>query len=330
MPVPSITLALDDLYTTTWQRRLPGVFDNIFNSAAFWFWLRDKGKLRPVTGGRVIEVNVMYGSNDTVQWIGRGGTVAMNDFKQLSVAQYQWRYLVANILRFWTEEQQNAGSARIIDWVRSKLDNTEESLITELEAKLAAGQGSDDVPYPAIDGLQYLVPDSANVASANFAAGGIDPSTNSWWRNQAIDMTGLSFAINGLDKMRHLLNLCMNNRRMDAPDIIVSDMDSYELYEAAVVPMLRIQSNKLADAGFTNQTYKNIPMIWSPSITQRMYFLNTRFIEFIYDPNSFFDMTPWKDIPNQVNDRAAQIATACTFTVSRRRCQGVLSTIDTP
>jgi hypothetical protein len=324
---PSFTQALDDLYTTTWQKRLPGVFDNIFQSAAFWYWLKDKGKIRPMRGGRFLEVNLQYGKNTTTQWITRGGTVAMNDFKFLTVAQYNWRYLVANILRFWIDEQQNSSDSKIVDWVNAKLDNTEEALVDNLETALTGGAGS---ATNQIDGLQFLVPDAANVASASFNAGGIDPSVYTWWQNQAITMAGLSFAINGIANMRHLLNLCMNNRRMDAPDIILSDMLSYEYYEDAVLPMLRIGNTKLADAGFENQTFKRIPMVWTPAITARMYYLNTRFIEFIYDPSAFFDMTDWKPIPDQVDDRAAQVKLACSFVTSRRRVLGVLDTINTP
>jgi hypothetical protein len=327
--VNSLTVALDDLYTTTWQKRLPGVFDNIFSAAPFWFWMKDKGKLNPQRGGRNIETNLQYGTNTTTSWIARGGTVAMTDFKFLTVAIFQWRYLVSNILRFGIDEQQNSGEERIIDWVTAKLDNTEDSLITELETRLAGGVGGTNNP-PNIDGLQFLVPDAANVASSSFNAGGIDPSTNTWWQNQAIAMTGSSFAVNGITNMRHMVNLCMNNRRMDAPDIILSDMSSYEYYEDAVLPMLRLSNTKLAEAGFESQTFKRIPMVWSPAITGRMYFLNTRFIQFVYDPGYFFDMTEWKAIPNQVNDRAAQVMLACSFLTNRRRVLGVINGIDTP
>jgi hypothetical protein len=55
-----------------------------------------------------------------------------------------------------------------------------------------------------------------------------------------------------------------------------------------------------------------------------MYFLNTNFLYLQYDPQMYFDMTEWKPIPAQVNDRVAQIITACNLTVARRRCQGVL------
>lgn len=323
------TQALDDLYTTTWQKRLPGVFDNVFTAAPFWFWLKDKGKLKPTRGGRFLETNLEYGQNNTVQWISRGGTVAMNDFKFLTVAQYNWAYLTANILRFGVDEQQNSGDARVIDWVNAKLNNTEESLISTLETTLAGGNGATANP-PSISGLQFLVPDSANVASGSYNAGGIDPSVYTWWQNQATSLTGKSFAVNGISAMRHMLNLCMNNRRMDAPDILLTDMATYEYYEDAVLPMLRISNNKLADAGFDNQTYKRVPMVWSPALSQRMYFLNTRFIEFVYDPGYFFDMTAWKEIPNQVNDRAAQVLLACSFMTNRRRVLGVIDTIDTP
>ena len=85
----------------------------------------------------------------------------------------------------------------------------------------------------------------------------------------------------------------------------------------------------MADAGFTNQTFKGIPMVWAPSISQKMYFLNTRYLYMNYDPRLNMDMTSWKEIPNQVNDRVAQIMLACEFTVSRRKCQGVIHTINT-
>ena len=82
-------------------------------------------------------------------------------------------------------------------------------------------------------------------------------------------------------------------------------------------------------------------MIWSPAIAPtdgnvvgtsnegRMYFLNTRFLKFIYDPMLFFDMTRWKDIPGQINDRTAQIILAGNLVSNRRRTHGVMFGIDT-
>ena len=144
--VNQFTQALDDLYTTTWQKRLPGVFDNVFAATPFWFWLKDKGKMKPVRGGRFLETNLEYGTNTTVQWISRGGTVNLSDFRFLTVGQYNWRYLVANIMRYGVDEQQNSGDAQIINWVNAKLNNTEESLVSVLESTLSAGSGGATSP----------------------------------------------------------------------------------------------------------------------------------------------------------------------------------------
>ena len=161
--------------------------------------------------------------------------------------------------------------------------------------------------------------------------GGINQSTYSWWRNKSKDMTGRSFATYGEADMRTMLNDVSNNMTMDTPDIIVSGQTPYEYYEDTQMGYVQIVNKKLGDAGFQNIQFKGIPMIWSPSIANtRMYFLNTNYIKFAYDPAMYFDMTEWKPIPDQVNDRAAQIITACSFKISRRRCQGVLYNIDTP
>jgi len=301
------------------------VADQIFDATPFWFWLKDKGHLKTEEGGRFITEPLQYDKNDNIKWIGKGGTVPLNDFEFLTVAQYFWRYLVASIVRFGVDDQQNRGKNQIINLMNSKLENTQNGLVSEMESRLFAASGAADI---AIDGLQLLVADDP---TASATIGGIDQSTNTWWRNKTKNMTGLSFAANGVAEMRTMLNNTMNNLKMDAPDIILSGQTPYEFYEDIVLDHYRVTNNKLADAGFQNQTFKGIPMVWSPSCSnQRMYFLNTKFIYFVYDPMMYFDMTEWKPIPDQVNDRAAQIILAGAFTIARRRCQGVLHTIDTP
>lgn len=329
----SLSEALDNLYTTTWQNMKDTVRDNIFNALPFWFWLKEKGRMESVEGGRWLSEPLQYDKADTVRWIGKGGTAPMNDFQFLTTAKYDWRYLVGSVMRFGIDDQQNRGKNEIINLMSTKLSNVQNSLATEMETRLFGGAGTVSAgtttdTNPAFDGLQFLVPDDPTAAANN--AGGIDPSTYTWWRSQATNMTGKSFASYGISYMRTLMNNCMNNLKMDAPDLILSGQTPYEYYEDSVLPIYRITDNKLADMGFDNIKYKGRPMMWSPSCANtRMYMLNTNFIKFVYDPMMMMDMTSWKDIPNQVNDRVAQIITACTFKVSRRRCQGVLYNIDT-
>ena len=60
-----------------------------------------------------------------------------------------------------------------------------------------------------------------------------------------------------------------------------------------------------------------------------MYFLNTRFLKFKFDPMLNFDMTAWKEIPDQINDRAAQVILAGQLMTGRRRVHGILHQMDT-
>jgi hypothetical protein len=331
----TLTEVLDNLYTSTWQNMKSTLVDNIFSATPFWFWLKDKGKLEPVEGGRFLTEPLQFATNDNIGWIGKGGTVSLQDFQFMTIAQFSWRYLVGSLVRFGVDDQQNRGKNEIISLMNSKMENTKMSLITELETRLAGAAGTvtagtTTANGASIDGLQWLVPDDPT--SASNTVGGIDPSAgqNTWWRNQATNATGKSFATYGVSLMRTMLNNCMNNLKMDAPDIILSGQTPYEYYEDNTLTYYRTSNNKLTDLGFQNIVYKGIPMIWAPSVANtRMYFLNTNFIKFAYDPMMFFDMTEWKAIPDQVNDRAAQIITAGAFKISRRKCQGVIYNIDT-
>ena len=134
-----------------------------------------------------------------------------------------------------------------------------------------------------------------------------------------------------------MVNNCSNNLRQDMPDIIVTGQNPFELYWEETLEQKRIHNQTLGDAGFQNVEFRGIPMVWSPQVASsdiittagRMYFLNTKFLKFKYDPMMFFDMTEWKAIPDQINDRAAQVIIAGNLMTNRRKVQGVIHTIDT-
>lgn len=320
----SLTEALDTFYASTWQHMREEIIDNVFNMTPFWFWLKSKNKLRSVSGGRHILETLEYAENDGVGFIGKGGTTPMNDREFITNAVFDWRYLQAPIVRFGIDDQKNRGKTRIFELAKAKMSNAEESLVTVLETTLFAGAGAEG---GAFDGLQLLV---ANDPTTSTLVGNVNQQTDSWWRNKTDTMAGVSFATNGTARMRTMVNNCMNNRRMDRPDIIVTTQFVHEQYEDNILDKFQINDKNLTDLGFENLMFKKIPVVWSPScLTGAMYFLCTRFLSFIYDPALFFDMTEWKAIPDQINDRIAQIMTACSFTTNRRRVHGVIHTINT-
>ncbi len=322
----TLSEALDNLYTTTWQNMKSTVVDQIFDATPFWFWMKANGALESVMGGRFLTEPLRYAKSERVKFIGRGGTVSLSDQEFLTEAVEDWKYLVDSIVRFGVDDQKNRGKNRIISLMNAKLSNSRDSLVDKIEEILPLDNTADALAFV---GLQTLIADDP---TATLVVHGIDQgvAANSWWRNQTKDMTGLSFAINGHAEMRTMLNNTSNNIRNDTPNIILSGQTPYEFYEDTVVEQKRIVNKKLGDAGFENIQFKGVPMIWSPSVAAtRMYFLNTKFLKFKFDPSLNFDMTEWKAIPDQVNDRAAQIILAGNLMTSRRRVHGVLHTIDT-
>jgi hypothetical protein len=323
MAHPTLNEQLDTLYTTTWEHRKAKAHDNIFTATPFWFWMKEKGKFRTEIGGRFIMEPLEYAKNESIEWITKGQAVSLEDFEFLTESKWDWRYLTGSIVRFGIDDQQNRGRAQIIKLMTRKMDNLDNSMIDTLETALFAAQSGN-----SIEGLQNLVPDTG--VSSSDDAGGIPPATYTWFANKQTSATGRSFAVYGFGDMRSLLNECSQSRQLDRPDIIICGQTPYEYYEDETMEQKQIVNKKLGDAGFTNVEFKGIPMVYSPACSDaRMYFLNTNFLYFTYDPGMNFDLTEWKPIPDQVNDRAAQTILACALMVTRRLCQGVYHTIDT-
>ena len=320
--IGTLSEQLDNLYTTTWYHRKDNVADQVFDAYPLIKWMKSKGRMKSLSGGRRIETPLEYGENANIQWITKGDTVPLNDYEFMTIAQWNWHYLTGSMVRFGVDDQQNRSKMAIINLMNAKLNNTRKGLTKELETRLFSTAGGDD----GIDGLRLLVADDPTTSTS---IGGINQNTYDWWRNKTKDLTGLSATTWLTFYMRQMLNNVSNNFQEEMPDIIVTGQQAFEFYEDNILDFYRTFSNKMGDLGIRNIEFKGIPMVWSPSCGTRMYFLNTDYLMFFYDPMWFFEMTQWKSIPNQPMDKAAQILLACEFATSRRRAQGVIFNIDT-
>jgi len=326
----TLSESLDNLYTTTWRNMKSKVTDNIFDATPFWFWLKKNGGLDTASGGRSITEPLRYAGSENVKFIQKGDTVDLAETEFLTVANYDWRYLVDSIVRFGVDDQQNRGKNQIISLMRAKLDNSRDSLIDRLETSLIGNAAAE--ANIGFHGLEDIVPEDPTAEAATL--GGIDPRAvpdgYPWWRNQYKNMTGVSTAALLLYWMQNMLILCQNNIRMDRPNLILCGPQAYQYYDTQTIAQKQIVNKAMGDGGFTALEYQGIPVVWQPNIdTDRMYWLNTNFLKFRYDPQMYFDMTRWKEIPNQVNDRAAQIVTAGNLVTNRRRCHGIMFNVDT-
>jgi len=316
----SLISALDNLYTTTWQNMKSDIQDQVLDGSPFWFWMRQNGATEKVIGGKFLTEPVRYASSDNIAYVKRGGAVPLSDKEFLTIAHDDWRYLTDTIVRFGIDDQQNRGKNQILSLMNAKLANSKDSLTDEMEKRMAGTAGTDQFV-----GLQDIVADAPSTSTVHNISG----ATDTWWRNQMLDFDGIDSFVNaGVSTMNTMFNSCSKNLRQDAPNIIVTGQTEWELYWDSTLEQKRISNKTMGDAGFQNVEFRGVPMVWSPQISTRMYFLNTRFLKFKYDPSMYFDMTEWKSIPEQVNDRVAQIVTAGNLMTGRRRVHGVLINVD--
>ena len=321
----NIITALDDMYTTTWRLQRKVAIDQILTKNAFWLWLtKGKGKVRHEEGGKFIVIPLKYGRNSTFKMLSLGGTISLVRDEKLTDAIFNWRYGAVSIVRYWTETLKNRGRAKIIDIMDTEIEAAKDEMALQFEEQLFGdGSGSGGLD---INGLDSMVVDAAVGSRGTF--GTINSNTKTWWQNQATDMSGEP-ASAWLDKrVRTQLNNCSLGQGAEEPDIMVTTQAVFELVEDNTLEQHYITNKTLGDAQFANIQFKGRPLIWSCQCGDGLlYTLNTKYIELIIDPAANFTMTEWKSIPNQVNDRCAQIAVALNFICSNRNRQGVVYNI---
>lgn len=320
MPTPTNTETLDTLYASTWQNVKKTVTDNIFTATPFYYEMTKAGNVEDEDGGRFLEIPLMRSKNSTIAWIGTTGTISTAATDPITDAIYSWYQVAGSVVDVWTESMANSGPHKKIDIVSANIENLRLSLIDELEGKLFTAQ-SGMAPNGLPDFIEAAVP-----ASQTGSAGGLSRATYSWWRNQYAASTG-SFASYGKSDMRTMFNNCSKGN--DHPSLLLTTQSVFEFYEAEAEDIQRINDSDAAKLGFVSFSYKGANLYYSPQCpTGYMYFLNLKYLKFKRDKKANFDMTKFKEIPNQL-DKVAQIVCRCNLVSSNNSMQGLIGSITT-
>lgn len=316
----SWTQTIDSLFTTTWAYRRKKATEQAFLKTPLIFWLRKRDRIESISGYRRIEIPVEYGSNDTVRWVSKGDTVPITDNELLTMAYENWKYVSVSIVRYFQDDQQNRGAAAAIKLVDTKLGAAERGLNEEFETVFFAdGSGSNEP-----NGFQNLISTTPTTGTVH----GINRANYSWWRNQQKTSSGSS-SVYLISDMRTSLNNTLKYAATELNDIvIVTNQSIYEYYEDECFDLKVLQNTMLAEAGFDTLQYRGRPFLWSPSAPDgNMYFVNTAYLKLVCDEAYWMDMTDWKAIPDQPNDKVAQIVCVCNLVTSRPIAHLVLSGI---
>lgn len=280
----------DSVLATSLANYKPTLEDNIFKSNVLYAKLQEQGSIRKISGGESIVIPLMYGKNSTIAGYSGYGTIDTTPQDGITAAKYNWKQIGGSISISGKEARQNSGKEQIVNLLKAKTMQAEMSLKEYFNEKLFAASTTDT--GTDIHGLATLINTTGTV-------GGIAKATNSWWQSQT-NTAIASFAATGLASMRNLYNDCCNQSQSDAPNLIMTDQDVFEYYEAVLQPQERFQDTKTADGGFQNLLFKGKPVVWDPYCTDKtIYMINTKYLELVVHSDADFKTTDFVEPENQ-------------------------------
>lgn len=316
---------LSEIITTTLRNRTGKLADNVTKNNALLMRLKEKGTVRPVSGGRTIVQELEYAENGTFARYSGYDTLNIAPSDVFTAAEFDIKQAAVTVSISGLEQIQNSGREAIIDLLLSRIKNAERTLMNNIAVDCYSdGTASSG---KQIGGLQLLCADSPSSGTV----GGIDRSLWSFWRNISFDATtdggAAATAANITSYMNRVwLQLC---RGADHPDLVIADNNYFRLYLESLQGIQQIVSDKLGQAGFTAVKYMNSDCVADGSLgggapTNRMYFLNTNYIHFRPMKDRNFEVIGGDRVPVNQDATARVLAWAGNMTLSNASLQGVL------
>lgn len=313
-----MALNFDELSATTYKNYRKTLADNVMKKIALYSFLKKHGGIERKKGGLKLVEPLMYGLNSTFKSYSGYDTLDTTPQAGISAAEFDWKNLAVSITISKEEEDTNSGESRIINLLKSKIDQAEKTYTLRFNEMLF-GDGTGNSGKD-LYGLNYFV----DPTPATGTVGGIDAATYTWWRNQ--QATCATFSTLGLASMRNMFNKCSRNG--DTPKFIITDQETFENYESFMTTIERINFSKGAglagDLGFEHLTFKGLPMVWDTYCAAKtMYFLNTDYLKVVVDSGTDFNMTEWRTPVNQMA-KTAHILFRGQMICNNRQLQGRL------
>ena len=218
-------------------------------SDPLWFKLFEKA--RSGGNGRNYVWKPKYARRPT-QWLGRYGIKNRTPLDYFTDASLPWVLNNTPAVLDGSDIALNKGEAQLIELLAEELKSLRDDTIYNTAQKLYSGTGGLE-PY----GLTVAVP--TTVTSGTYA--GIDRSSYSWWRPNAVDASGADVSLNLLEELKLE---CTHGT--DKPDLILTGKEGYRrLYnKATALQRLPVtgEAKRLAALGFEVLEVDGIPRDW--------------------------------------------------------------------
>jgi len=308
-----------EMVTTTFREHPSEVTDNVSDHNALYRYLKRKGKISMIDGGYEIVRPLDYAENSSFQRYSGYDTLNIQASDVLSAAKYNWVQSAVNVTASGLELRQNAGKNQMINLVKSRIRNATRTASNYMSVDLYSSG--------ALTNQMTGLAGSIGTAGTG-TVGGIDSSTYTFWQNQYREMAGTGAWTKSTIKgdMNAMWLAC--NRGSDSPDLIVSTHDFFAAYWESLQDLQRYASNDEAAAGFRSLKFVSADVIYDSNTNfattgERMYFLNTDYLELVVHRDANWSQLEKKTSVNQ-DAEVIPLIWQGQLCVSNRSLQGIL------
>jgi hypothetical protein len=307
------------------------VFDQIYGSNPIFYRLYRSNK-KTVRGGTQIEVPLLYARNTAAGNFTGFDLLDTTPTDKVKNAAYDWKQKYVSVTIDGTtllknDSPESAANILNLEWQAARM---------EMEDRLGTGIFSDAVTdAKEIDGVQGAI-DNGTVA-ATYGGLGARTTTNAFWQPRAggLDTTTATLTLNA---MQAVFGSVTSGARH--PTLIVTTQNNYNRFQSLLQVQQRFPSEptgrdeQLAQAGFTNLLYNNVPMVVDDHVNttragtagDHMYFFNEDFMELVCHPGR--DMV-FVDFVKPANQDAfvGQLLTMMNLVFTNIRLQGLMTAL---
>jgi len=318
----STTVEMDQLFVTTMDRRAKQLVDQIFKKNIALAFLLSMKDTTMIQGGKQFIVPLEVEENPHGGWINDEEGIPMDDYDPVDAAIYGPKSLSYNV-RFSREQRfVNRGDVRVHSLMSIKERNTIKSMQKRLEEAIWTGDGTNQ---KVMDGLPKIIPATVP-ASQSVTVGGISPSSKSWWRTQARNMSGMAAAA---ELEAELLTL-YNDIALEGGTVNMNftSQDIAETYEKNQMDYLSVGMTKVGDFNFETIKYKGGPISFSdlaPAGEWRM--VDKEALIFAVDPAYWMRWTKDKEQVDNPFTSHRQILSRCNLCRREARTLGCIYNI---
>lgn len=270
--------AFTEIVTTTLRAHPSEVADNVSGNNALYRWMQSKGKIKTVSGGYEIIRSVDYQNNQTYQRYSGYDTLNVQASDVLTAARFPWVQAAVHVTASGAELRMNAGKEQIVDLAEARLENALKTAANYMSLDLY----SSGALANQMGGLAHIIQ-----TAGTGTVGGIDSGTYSFWANKFREISGTNTWTKSTIKGEMNALYLSLVRGADRPDVVVSTHDFFAAYWESLQDLQRFASSDTAAAGFQSLKYAgNIDVIFDSNTNfattgERMYFLNTKYLELV-------------------------------------------------